>query len=164
MVDLAYRDQVIIKGGKIMCRIRWICENDNVEIKTISKVETILGVKFPKDYIEIAVKNDGGYPKPNRFDLEGNEEVFGNLLSFDEGDYSNIINTYSDIKDRLIEKVIPFAEDLFGNMICFDYRNNSQPLIVFWEHEKAFSDKGSAITHICNNFAELLNMLYETQE
>lgn len=128
MVDLAYRDQVIIKGGKIMCSIRWICENDNVEIKTISKVETILGVKFPKDYIEIAVKNDGGYP------------------------------------NRLIEKVIPFAEDLFGNMICFDYRNNSQPLIVFWEHEKAFSDKESAITHICNNFAELLNMLYETQE
>lgn len=128
MVDLAYRDQVIIKGGKIMCSIRWICENDNVEIKTISKVETILGVKFPKDYIEIAVKNDGGYP------------------------------------NRLIEKVIPFAEDLFGNMICFDYRSNSQPLIVFWEHEKAFSDKESAITHICNNFAELLNMLYETQE
>lgn len=128
MVDLAYRDQVIIKGGKIMCSIRWICENDNVEIKTISKVETILGVKFPKDYIEIAVKNDGGYP------------------------------------NRLIEKVIPFAEDLFGNMVCFDYRNNSQPLIVFWEHEKAFSDKESAITHICNNFAELLNMLYETQE
>lgn len=39
--------------------IRWICENDNVEITTISNVETMLGVKFPKDYIEIAMKMMG---------------------------------------------------------------------------------------------------------
>lgn len=70
------------------------------------------------------MKNDGGYTKPNRFDFNDNEEVFNNLLSFDEEDCSNIIDTYNDIKDRLIGRVIPFAEDPFGNMICFDYTNN----------------------------------------
>ena len=144
--------------------IRWICENDNVEITTISNVETMLGVKFPKDYIEIAMTNDGGYPKPNRFDFNDNEEVFNNLLSFDEEDYSNIINTYNDIKDRLIEKVIPFAEDPFGNMICFDYRNNEQPVVIFWEHEKAFNDKESAISYLCDTFTELMLMLHESKE
>ena len=35
--------------------IRWVCENENVESTTISNVETMLGVKFPKDYIEIVI-------------------------------------------------------------------------------------------------------------
>jgi hypothetical protein len=141
--------------------LRWICENDHVELATISNVETAFGVKFPKDYVEIIMKNDGGYPKPNRFNLNGNEEVFNNLLSFDEEDSSNMIATYNDVKDRLVEKVIPFAEDPFGNLICFDYRTNSQPTIVFWEHEKAFNDKESAMSYLCDSFTELLLILHE---
>jgi len=144
--------------------IRWISENDIVKESIIEKVESILGVKFPNDYIEIIIKNNGGYPKPNRFNLNGNEEVFNNLLSFDEEDCSNIINTYNDTKDRLIEKIIPFAEDPFGNMICFDYRNNNQPVIVFWEHEIAFNDKEKAIKYICNSFSDLLSILHESRE
>lgn len=144
--------------------LRWICENESVETTTISKVEYIFGIEFPRDYVECIIKNNGGYPKPNRFNLNGNEEVFNNFLSFDEEDSSNIINAYNDVKDRLIEKVIPFAEDPFGNLLCFDYRNNEQPIIVFWEHEKAFNNKENAISFICNTFSELLNMLHESEE
>ncbi|WP_143318605.1 SMI1/KNR4 family protein [Clostridium sp. HBUAS56017] len=144
--------------------LRWICENDNIGVEIISKVENTFGVKFPKDYIEIVMKNDGGYPKPNRFNLNGNGEVFNNLLSFDEEDCSNMIETYNDVNDRLLEKIIPFAEDPFGNLICFDYRNNEQPTVVFWEHEKAFNNKENAISFICNTFSDLLNMLHESEE
>lgn len=144
--------------------MKWICENDNIELETISKVEKKLCIKFPKDYIKIVMKNDGGYPKPNRFNLNGNEEVFNNLLSFDEEDCSNIIDTYNDVRDRLIEKIIPFGEDSFGNLICFDYRNNDQPTVVFWEHEKAFNDKQSATTYLCDSFTDLLLMLHNSQE
>jgi len=144
--------------------IRWISENDIVNKSIIEKVESILGVKFPNDYIEIVIENDGGYPKPNRFDLNGNEEVFNNLLSFEEEDYSNIINSYNDIKGRLIEKIIPFAEDPFGNMICFDYRDNNQPVVVFWEHETAFNDKEAAIKYICSTFSDLMSILHESRE
>lgn len=146
--------------------LKWICENNIVESTTISKAEDILSVKFPKEYVQIIMKNDGGYPNPNRFDLDGSEEIFNNLLSFDEEDISNILDVYNDVKDRLIEKVIPFAEDPFGNLICFDYRNNNneQPKVVFWKHEKAFNDKENAITFICNTFTEFLNMLHESEE
>ena len=144
--------------------LRWICENESVETTTISKVEDIFGIEFPRDYVECIIKNNGGYPKPNRFNLNGNEEVFNNFLSFDEEDSSNIINAYNDVKDRLIEKVIPFAEDPFGNLLCFDYRNNEQPTIVFWEHEKAYNNKENAFSYICNTFSELLNMLHESEE
>lgn len=144
--------------------IGWICENGDVEESAISRVETIFNVEFPKDYIECIMKNDGMYPKPDRFTLNGNEEVFNNLLSFDEEDSGNIIDTYNYVKDRLVKKVIPFAEDPFGNLICFDYRNNGQPIIVFWDHEKAFNDKESAMSYLCDSFTDLLSMLHESQE
>ncbi|WP_425449853.1 SMI1/KNR4 family protein [Dethiothermospora halolimnae] len=165
MEDLVSGDQEINRGGFIMSNnIRWICENQGVEMTIVLKVETIFGIKFPKDYVECILKNDGGYPKPNRFTLNGNEEVFNNLLSLDEEDVSNIIETYNDVKDRLIERVIPFAEDPFGNLICFDYRNNEQPTIVFWQHEKAFNNKQAATKHLCDSFNDLLLMLHESKE
>jgi len=144
--------------------LRWICENNSVELTTISKVEAIFGVKFPEDYVKCIMKTDGAYPKPNRFKLNGNEEVFNNLLSFDEEDSSNIINVYNDVRDRLIKKVIPFAEDAFGNLICFDYSDNEKIAIMFWEHEKAFNDKEATMNYMCDSFTELLLMLHESQE
>ena len=144
--------------------LRWICENEKVEIETIMNLEATLGVKFPRDYVEVVMQNDGAYPKPNRFDLNGNEEVFNNLLSFSKDDSCYIVDTYNYAKDRLIDKIVPFAEDPFGNLICFDFRNISQPCIVFWEHEKAFSDKNSAIVYLCDSFTELLQMLHQTEE
>ena len=145
-------------------KLRWICENDDVELPIILNVEMIFEVKFPKDFVKVMMKNDGAYPKPNRFNLNGNEEIFNNLLSFSEEDSSNMIDTYNDVKDRLVEKVIPFAEDPFGNLICFDYRTSNQPTIVFWEHEKAFNDKESAMSYLCESFTDLLLMLYEPKE
>ena len=66
--------------------IRWTCKNDEIKFETISKVQDILIVIFPKDFVEIAMKNDGAYPQPNRFEVNGSEEIFNNLLSFNEDD------------------------------------------------------------------------------
>lgn len=141
--------------------IKWICENDNVGIATICKIEEFFNVKFPKDYVEIVMENDGAYPIPNRFNINGSEEVFNNLLSFDENDSSYIVDVFNDVKDRLLDSIIPIAEDPFGNLICFDYRTNNQPSIVFWDHEKAFYDKNLAISDLCDSFNKLLFMLHE---
>ncbi len=144
--------------------VKWLCENNSIEIITITNIEVSLGVKFPIDYINTMVNNDGGYPEPNRFDLDGNEEVFNNLLSFNKEDYSNIVDCYNDIKDLLPKKIIPFAEDPFGNTICFDYRMDEKPSIVFWDHEKAFIDKNLSVSYICDTFKELIEMLHDSKE
>jgi hypothetical protein len=143
--------------------IRWISEEGLKEISTITKVETIFEIKFPKDYIECVMKNDGGYPMPNRFTLNEHEEVFNKLLSLQEVSY-NIIDTYNNVKDRLINGVIPFAEDPFGNLLCFDYRKSKQPNIVFWDHEKAFINRNSALCYLCDSFSDLLLLLHDAQD
>lgn len=144
--------------------IKWICDNGKLDMNDIYKVENIFGIKFPKDYVKCILYNNGGYPTHDRFILNGNEEILNNLVSLDEKDSNNILDIFNDIKEHLIKNLIPFAEDPFGNLLCFDYRNNSQPSIVFWEHEKAFNDKEMAITYLCISFTELISILYESKE
>ncbi len=144
--------------------VRWIGSNGNIETEILVKTEAFFNIKFPMDYTECVIQNDGGYPKPNRFKLNGNEEIFNNLLSFDEEDESGIINTYKAVEDGLLAQVVPFAEDPFGNLLCFDYRNSHEPVIVFWDHEKAFNNKDMAVTSVCGSFTKLLSLIHESEE
>ena len=82
------------------------------------------------------------------------------LLSYDETQPHYILKEYRSIKTRLPRKVYPIGSDPFGNYICFNYRENeSNPCIVFWDHEKA-SPK-TAISYVCDSFSELISKLYE---
>lgn len=66
-------------------------------------------------------------------------------------------------------KVIPIADDVFGNEICFDFRKGlSSPSIVFQDHEIAFEDPERAIFNVSllfihtNNKSKTLLKLYKT--
>lgn len=144
--------------------IEWINKNNELAEGEIKYVEDILGIKFPEDYIRCIKNNDGAYPVPDTFNIKNDEETLNNLLSLHKDKGNFMLQVYENVKDRMLEKIIPFARDPFGNLICFDYSNDNQPTIVFWEHEKAFNDKEKAITFICNTFVEFLNMLHESLE
>jgi hypothetical protein len=136
---------------------------DDIQKHTI-ELQRIFGITFPKDYLECIKDNNRGYPHPKVFYVGNNSEVFNNLLNCELDDTYGILAEYNAIKDRLPEKVIPFARDPFGNLICFNYRESSEPTIVFWEHETASRSKEAAIKKVCNTFTELLNMLDELEE
>ncbi|MBJ7994131.1 SMI1/KNR4 family protein [Bacillus mycoides] len=125
----------------------------------IQKVEQYFNIKLPNDFAECVKKYDGGYPHPKVFDVPGQDEnVFSDLLTLHIEDRYSIVQNYEGIKDRLVDKVYPFAIDPFGNLLCFDYRNNLEaPTVVFWEHEEEEMEK--AIYPVCSSFTELLNSL-----
>ena len=102
--------------------IIWKESNSNLSKLEIKDVEIKLNVKFPQDYVDVVSQNDGGYPSPNRLKVNGNEEIINNLLSMKSDNSSYIIDVFENVSDRLIEDVIPIAEDPFGNLICFDFR------------------------------------------
>lgn len=146
-------------------RVIWKYVNEPLTNQEISQVEENLDIKFPKDYLEIVMNNDGGYPSPNDFLLNNRLEMFNNLISFKISDSSNILETMEAVSDRLIEGIIPFGDDPGGNLICFDYRSSDNPTVVFWDHEIAGSGElEKAISFICDNFTDFLDMLYEAPE
>lgn len=119
--------------------VKWLDTDEPVKKEDIEHVEKEFGIRFPKDYAEYAMQNHGGVPDPNSFDFEGRKgAVFERLLSYVETQPDYILKEYRSIKTRLPRKVYPIGSDPFGNYICFSYRENeSNPCIVFWDHEKA---------------------------
>lgn len=134
--------------------MKWICDNNVVSDEDIQVIEEELQIVFPKDFVANIKKYDGGYPKPNKITVEGQEEVLNNLVSFLEGDRSFILNIIRDIENFRDYNLVPIAEDPFGNLFCYFFRENAYE-IVFWNHEE------SSRKHVCDNFEELIAMLHE---
>lgn len=128
----------------------------------IEEVEEKLKIKFPTAFKEFIKDHNGCSPIDKKvFLFQNSRESINNLLSI--GDPTrpiDLLNTIDNVKDRLVDKLIPFATDAGGNLFCFDYRMSSQePVIVFWDHEIAYEDKESSICYVCDSFTELMNKL-----
>ena len=72
-------------------------------------------------------------------------------------EYDNIYEILEDLQDRLGDQLIPFAEDGFGNLLCFDCSADKN--IVFWDHEKNYDDFKES-TFVCSNFSSLIENLF----
>lgn len=126
-------------------------------IDIIESVEHRLQITLPEDYKQFVLKYDGGYPNPKHFKVDGKVEIFNNLISLDENEYNNIYEILEDLQDRIGDQLIPFAEDGFGNLLCFDYSANKN--IVFWDHEKNYGDF-KELPLVCFSFSSLIENLF----
>ena len=100
-----------------------------ISMDIIESVEHSWQITLPDDYKQVALKYDGGYPNPNHFKVDGKLEIFNNLISLDENEYNNIYEILEDLQTCIADQLIPFAEDGFGNVLCFDY--SAEKSIVF---------------------------------
>ncbi|MBX6314974.1 MAG: SMI1/KNR4 family protein [Isosphaeraceae bacterium] len=149
--------------------VQWRWAGPPIDRDVIARVEESWGISFPEDYVACALVNHGGRPKPKCFDFPGHPEaVFSHLLGYIDATSKNenlsITQMYDAVKDRLPDRIFPFAADPFGNLICFDYRGPKRhsPTVVFWNHE--VDDPKQMITPICKTFTDLLEKLYEPDE
>ena len=124
-------------------------------IDIIESVEHRLQITLPEDYKQFVLKYDGGYP--NHFKVDGKVEIFNNLISLAENEYNNIYEILEDLQDRIGDQLVPFAEDGFGNLLCFDYSADKN--IVFWDHEKNHDDFKES-TFVCFSFSSLIGNLF----
>ena len=119
----------------------------------INEFENLVGYEFPKDFKEFVMQYNGGRPEHKTFDTDSTEErVFNDLLSFNKEDISTIWKTNEGNIEGLPDKYVVFADDPFGNLICFDKDNDN---VIFWNHDD------ESVEHIANTFTELLDKLYE---
>ena len=134
--------------------MKWLNYKDS-SIDIIESVEHRLQITLPEDYKQFVLKYDGGYP--NHFKVDGKVEIFNNLISLDENEYNNIYEILEDLQDRIGDQLIPFAENGFGNLLCFDYSANKN--IVFWDHEKNYGDF-KELPLVCFSFSSLIENLF----
>ncbi|MCK6075296.1 SMI1/KNR4 family protein [Paenibacillus silvae] len=144
-----------------MARVEWIQSDGPISEELIKEVEQYFGVEFPIDYKECIKEFNGGYPEPDVFNInDESDAIFSCLLSYTE-EGANIITLYEITSEFLPSKIIPFARDPFGNLICFDYRSEKEPSIIFFDHEEHSHE---AIFPICRTFTELIDSLYPNED
>jgi hypothetical protein len=143
-----------------------IWKNGNrLDYSCLQYIEAEWKISFPEDFKNVILMANEGYPTPYVFDTSKTiERVFGGLLNFDQTTKGGAIEIYSFIKDRLPDKVFPFAQDPFGNFICFDFGSDEKmPSVIFWNHEGWVIDGKDTyeIEFVAPSFSDLLNKLYE---
>ncbi len=76
-------------------------------------------------FLGVVQKYDGVYSTPDTFNIPNQDEnSLNNLLTLDSDRKYSILETNNNTKDRLPDKIYPFAREPFGNLLCLDYRNN----------------------------------------
>lgn len=136
--------------------IRWKYVKEKGNKEKILAYQNEHDIKFPDDYIDCVMEYQGGTPKPNVFDtIKNQERILKSLLSFCENKNENIFAVTEWLKDRIPKELIPFANDPSGNYICFEYANDNNPKVVYWNHET------NEIEYVAESFSELLDKLYE---
>ncbi|MED4401595.1 SMI1/KNR4 family protein [Metabacillus fastidiosus] len=146
-----------------MNNVEWIEPDEPISDEVIQNVERYFEINFPQDYKECVKLFNGGYPEPDVFNIdEDNDVVFSCLLSF-TNEEANILEVYDIVSEYLPEGIFPFAKDPFGNLICFDYRQDKEsPIIIFYDHET--EDEENKFLRICDTFTELIERLHEDDE
>lgn len=116
--------------------LEWEYADAEVSETKIKEIGLQLGFQLPQDYIDCVKINGGASVLPEEFNVGNVERCFGSLFSFDEESSEYIVKKYEIYKLALPQNVFPIAIDPAGNLICLDYKNNTEnPIVVFWEHE-----------------------------
>lgn len=137
-------------------KLEWLSEYSLAEIESVRTVEKNLGIQFPNDYLDIAIKYQGGEPSLKTIVVNGSIINFGFLLTFLAFDELDILDKYNSERYNLPNKHFPFAIDEKSNMFCFDYSDGDVPIIVFVEIEKENTVTTSFIAQGFSNFIQML--------
>lgn len=151
-------------------KVTWIDLEDPVSLEKVKQVETLIGVKLSKQYVDLIKNHDGCTPVQDSFkyfDQYRSKDVrsgIGRFIPIKQNEFQNMITVYQEPPEFFPENLVAFAEDGGGDYICFDYRqgkNNLNPPIVYWNHE---ADVGKDVSFVANNFEEFLGMLEEPEK
>jgi len=125
----------------------------------ISVIENKYNFILPREYRAFLLNINGGIPSKRYYVNEKLDysyvidlflSIRANNLSFEE--------YYEDYKIQsklLPERMVPIAEDAFGNLICVSIKGEDTGSIYFWNHE----DNSTDVRRIAPSFNEFLNNL-----
>ena len=140
--------------------MEWLFVKKIQDIALFDELVSITKYKYPKEFKTFVLQYNGATPEADVFDTVNTRgRVFNRLLSLNKSDIETVWNCLGDDVswsiDGLDWRYIPFANDPFGNFICFDRTNDH---IVFWNHET------SEVEEVADSFSEFIDSLYPFDE
>ena len=123
----------------------------------VRDAERALRVRLPVDFLEVARVHQGAAPVPARIDLpDGAVTSVVHLLHFaDVPGFTNITARIFPVAGVIDKGVIPFAEDVGGDLFCFNYRETPEtPSVAYWSVD-------TGLLPLAPNFTKFVEMLHD---
>jgi hypothetical protein len=140
--------------------------NNPVDEITLSNFEHEWKTKLPEDYRTFLKTYNGGHPKPDCFNFDG--EKTGSCINWflginnEEDDLAEYLKIY---RRRIPKGFFPIADDPGGNLICIGTESKYFGKIYFWDHElETETPDFSNVKLISHTFNDFLNNLFELSE
>lgn len=130
--------------------MNWLFGKKECTVEDIKKIEDVLSIKLPHDFIDIVLLHNGAYPEKNIYDTYDQKEKIVQCLVSCKNESMGILDITQNIN---IHNIVPFMKDPFGNYICFQFENVSDYKIVLWDHDTGMIH---TITNTFNNFIQML--------
>lgn len=131
-----------------------------LDLAKLRAVEQAWGVRFPQDYVDCVLANQGKSPEPAGFEFgDGYETALNDLYHYEASPAdSNIVRCQEAMARADVPPgIYAFAGDPAGNPICFDFRASpTAPRVVLLDYERA---QENALVPVAASFTELLDKL-----
>jgi hypothetical protein len=135
-----------------------IKKGKKISEKDLIAFEQRAGVKFPTDYRNFLIENNGGIPEANEFDVPGTNNGSGinEFLSIDDLEV-----TKKRLGNRLLPSAWAIAYAEGGNYLCLVIGEKKG--VYFWDHELETEEELPAswdnMFLVSENFADFLSSL-----
>jgi len=137
--------------------------------KDLRHVEQKFKFKYPEEVREHFLMYNGGYPKKAVFNGEGRStyevNYFIPIKSKDVEDIRKVLELLRDEEDIIPSWLIPFADDIGGDLFCFSTREIDNGAIYYYSHEFDYGENPEEhITYLAGSLKEFINALVEDEE
>jgi len=141
------------EGKETDMKLSWYFSEPLETPDRIREFETAEAYIFPADFVKCVRAHNGGYPSAGTFDTEETEErELRSLLSFNRDSETSIWEKTARLKETFGDRYLPFAEDDFGNPVCFAREDGA---VVFIDLRTGAEEWAAG------SFAGFLDRLYE---
>jgi len=143
--------------------------HEPLDEKQIADLERKIGYGLPEEYRAFLKKHNGGYAEgENAFRYKHERGPYTdsriNHLFPVTNEFGSLAEQYLRFsrEGRIPKKLLPFANDAFGNLICISLAGKDRGAVYFWDHENE-PDEGEKEFHnihlIADTFAEFVSGL-----
>jgi cell wall assembly regulator SMI1 len=148
--------------------------HEPLDEKRIAALEMQIGYRLPKEYRAFLAAHNGGYANGSnafRYKYERGpytESRINELLGL-TAEYGSLDKNYLRMAalGRIPEKLLPIADDPFGNLICISLAGKDCGAVYFWDHENEPDDGNQEFRNIhliADSFDEFLSGLVPPED
>ncbi|MBP5954591.1 SMI1/KNR4 family protein [Pseudomonas anatoliensis] len=131
-------------------------QGSSVDSNTIFQVEELLGISFPKSYLDLVTFSDKAAPEISSFSYGNEKTCISEFFSFSPDVASHTILWYSGAGKPLgiPKQMIPIARDAGGYLVCLNFNTSSVAVEIF-------DPNSSKVNFVANNFSDFVNLWSE---